>query len=203
MDPWFCDVDADRQFFGWSGHRSFGVRFRTEKIMNIFFVDEKPEVAARALCDAHVRKMIIETAQMLSTAHRIKLADVPQLINPNLYKSTHVNHPSSKWVRENHVNYEWAFFHWYELCKEYNFRYGKTHATYKKLGTILYRAPFDASDILTGDKRRITPIPLCMPDEYKTDNPVESYRAYYRSKQHTMKIPMKWTGRNKPEWFDD
>ena len=33
--------------------------------MNIFVVDEDPVIAARQLCDKHVVKMILETAQML------------------------------------------------------------------------------------------------------------------------------------------
>ena len=39
--------------------------------MNIFVVDESPVVSAQQLCDKHVVKMILESAQMLSTAHRV------------------------------------------------------------------------------------------------------------------------------------
>ena len=39
--------------------------------MNIFVLDKDPRVAARMLCDKHVPKMIVESAQMLSTAHRL------------------------------------------------------------------------------------------------------------------------------------
>ena len=39
--------------------------------MNIFALSPVPEVAAKWHCDKHVVKMILESAQMLSTAHRI------------------------------------------------------------------------------------------------------------------------------------
>ena len=39
--------------------------------MNIFILDEDPTIAAQMQCDKHVVKMIVESAQMLSTAHRM------------------------------------------------------------------------------------------------------------------------------------
>lgn len=39
--------------------------------MNIFYLSKDPELAAQYHCDKHVVKMIIEYAQLLSTAHRL------------------------------------------------------------------------------------------------------------------------------------
>ena len=39
--------------------------------MNIFVLDKDPHIAAQMHCDRHVPKMIVESAQMLSTAHRL------------------------------------------------------------------------------------------------------------------------------------
>ena len=39
--------------------------------MNIFYLDENPKKCAKYHCDKHVVKMIIEYAQLLSTAHRL------------------------------------------------------------------------------------------------------------------------------------
>ena len=39
--------------------------------MNLFYLHKEPEVSATLHCDKHVVKMIIEYAQMLSTAHRM------------------------------------------------------------------------------------------------------------------------------------
>lgn len=37
--------------------------------MNVFYLDRDPEKAASVQCDQHVVKMILESAQLLSTAH--------------------------------------------------------------------------------------------------------------------------------------
>ena len=63
--------------------------------MNIFVVDHDPFVAAKMLCDKHVVKMILETAQLLSTAHHLTGSPLAC----KLYKMTHKNHPSAVWVR--------------------------------------------------------------------------------------------------------
>ena len=39
--------------------------------MNIFYLSTNTDECARYHCDKHVVKMILETAQMLSTAHRV------------------------------------------------------------------------------------------------------------------------------------
>ena len=72
--------------------------------MNIFHLDEDPETCAVYHCDKHVVKMILETAQMLSTAWR-------QSDNPpaSVYKEAYLNHPMTKWVRETQYNYMWTY----------------------------------------------------------------------------------------------
>ena len=54
--------------------------------MNIFYLHEKPEVCAKMHCDKHVVKMIIEYAQMLSTAHR--MLDGVAVKTPSKYGDT-------------------------------------------------------------------------------------------------------------------
>ena len=39
--------------------------------MNIFILDKNPIKAAQLQCDKHICKMIVESAKMLSTAHRL------------------------------------------------------------------------------------------------------------------------------------
>ena len=39
--------------------------------MNIFYLDSSPSKSAKLHCDKHVVKMIVEYAQLLSTAHRV------------------------------------------------------------------------------------------------------------------------------------
>ena len=88
--------------------------------MNIFFTSLDPAECARYLDDKRVVKMILESAQMLSTAIRSTGLEVG-------YKSTHANHPSNVWVRRSKQNYEWLVSHALELSKEYTRRYGKVH----------------------------------------------------------------------------
>ena len=72
--------------------------------MNIFYIDKDPIKAAQMACDKHVVKMILETAQLLCTAHRVidgvDLQMNSLLEETTMYRATHINHPSTKWVRE-------------------------------------------------------------------------------------------------------
>jgi len=93
--------------------------------MNIFAIDSDPFKAVEYMVDKHVVKMVVETAQILSTAHHV--LDNP--INSPLYKKTHVNHPSTVWARQSDSNYSWLYNHFIALLFEYTYRYGKIHKT--------------------------------------------------------------------------
>ena len=80
--------------------------------MNIFYVDADPKIAAHSLCDNHIRKMQIESAQMLCTTFWHYGFWAP-------YKKAHYNHPSTKWVRESKANFNWLLEHGLEICKEF------------------------------------------------------------------------------------
>ena len=107
--------------------------------MNIFYLSSCPVDAASFHCDKHVVKMILEYAQLLSTAHHVLDGDdAPE----GIYKCTHKNHPSAVWARETNNNYRWLYDLFLELGKEYTYRYGKEHLTIKKLKRPLDMAPF-------------------------------------------------------------
>ena len=111
--------------------------------MNIFAVHSDPIVAAQSLVDKHVIKMILETAQLLSTAHRlldgteyidksktgrnVKRWRLPDDRETVLYSATHINHPSAVWCRAANNNYNWLYSHFLGLLSEYSYRYGKIH----------------------------------------------------------------------------
>ena len=137
--------------------------------MNIFYLDPHPAVAARQCCDKHVVKMILESSQMLSTAHRV----LDKTDNELLYKEAHKNHPSTKWVRQSHLNYQWLYAHFVALGEEYTARYGKVHMSIIKLKNFLKSPPKRIPQSLFTDP------PQCMPDIYKQDCSVDAYRAYY------------------------
>ena len=133
--------------------------------MNIFYLDKDPRKAAEYQYNKHVVKMILETAQILCTAHHCIMgedADVP-------YKSTHRNHPSTLWAGESAQNYEWLYRHFIALCEEYTKRYSKTHLSYIRCKDKVNMLP--GGMLETG----LTEMPQCMPDEYKDECSVQAY----------------------------
>ena len=147
--------------------------------MNIFYLDPRPDTAAEMHCDKHCVKMILEYAQMLSTAHRVLDG---YDAHPDLYKIAHKNHPSTIWTRSSKQHYDWLFRLFRMLSAEYSIRYGlisdsndtfKVHKSWEKLGKILETAPKNLKD------NGWTDPPQCMPDYCKEENTVDAYRNYY------------------------
>ena len=138
--------------------------------MNIFYLHSCPTKAATLQYNKHVVKMILETAQLLCTAHR-------ELGNDNVpYKSTHRNHPSAIWARQDAANYTWLYKHMMALGDEYTKRYGKKHLTIDKCKDVLKTPPPGLQWI------EFTQPPQCMPDEYKVENnAIHGYWRYYIS----------------------
>ena len=176
--------------------------------MNIFYLAPYPSDAAAMHCDKHVVKMIVETAQLLSTAHRVIdgeeriglsdsgrkqkqwiLGDDRQDV---LYKATHGNHPSAVWTRQSKANYDWLYSLFLCLLYEYEYRYGKKHSCLK-LVKALRNHPKGINT------KPFTEPPPAMPDYCKVPgNSVESYRKYYIMEKRGF---AKWTKRNAPTWF--
>ena len=116
-------------------------------------------------CDKHVCKMLIEYAQLMSTAHRVidgtqyysKTKNghkIQRWLHPDpklereLYKASHINHPSNIWIRENEQHYTWLFLMFSELSKEYTKRYGKVHASWSKLHWSLGFPPHNIVQVM-------------------------------------------------------
>jgi len=160
--------------------------------MNYFYVDEDAITAARMLCDQHVIKMISETGQMLSTAHRV--LETPQA--DFVYKATHTNHPSTKWLRSSQIAYKHGLHHLRGLLLEYQHRFNKPdkferlrHEVLPKLMNIPEALP-------------VMPFvepPQCVYDECKGPDTVAAYRDYYRMRRN--EIDMRWTNREIPAWL--
>jgi hypothetical protein len=161
--------------------------------MNIFILDKDPIKAAQAQCDKHVVKMVIESAQLLCTAHRVLDGDKARNID-KLYHSTHINHPCSIWVRDTVGNYMWLYNHFTALCDEYTYRYNKFHKSDIDLRSTLVVPP---KNIPIG-KRTYFAEAITYP-ECRLSNPIDSYRKYYLAKQQV--IDMSWTKRHAPAWF--
>jgi len=158
--------------------------------MNIFILDENPELCAQYHCDKHVVKMILEHVQLLSTAYRLCASDIPP--DSPAYRVTHQNHPSAKWVRESQANYEYLCWLTKHLNDEYKFRYG--HKNNHKSFDVLLQLP--ACDYLPDVG--LTPFAQAMPDQYKHTDAVTAYRNYYIGGKSDI---ISYTRRPYPEWL--
>lgn len=166
--------------------------------MNIFYLHKDPVKAASYVYDKHKVKMILESAQMLCTAHHCygnseQKANVP-------YKQAHLNHPSTIWARKSKATYMWLYDHMIALGKEYTKRYGKKHLTILKCKDFLATPPayIQGNDWCEP--------PQCMPDEYKRSSAIHGYWNYYiaeksniRNKNEVELIKPKWINELKPE----
>jgi len=153
-------------------------------MVNIFWLHNNPYVNARYHCDKHIKKMVLETAQMLSTAVHIVGAPTSKV-----YKKAYMNHPCTVWARESFANFIELWQLGMALGEEWSYRYGRkdkeTHNSYEVIKGM------DLETI--GDKflqhnslafnwvtvNGSTTKPQCMPDEYKTTDTIEAYRNYY------------------------
>jgi|TARA_A100001388_G_C28770904_1_gene503754 hypothetical protein len=180
--------------------------------MNIFVLDKDPAKAAIMMCDRHIPKMIVESAQMLSTVHRL-LDGTPER-RPSksgktmqkyysfgderddlFYLAVHKYHPCTTWTGKTDSNYKWHYYHFVAMAKEFEFRRGKKHATFEKLGGLLAKLPINIPrGGLTEFALAMTHYPDCM----VPGDAVQSYRNYY----HMAKSFAKWEwGREAPNWW--
>ena len=142
--------------------------------MNIFYLDKDPVKAAQYQYNKHVVKMILESAQMLCTAHHHYAEELGYDNSYIPYKKAHYNHPSTIWTRQNSRNYYWLYHHMLALGDEYTKRYDKTHLTISKCWQPLQFVPKGMP--LGGP---ITQPPQAMPDEFKRDCAIHAYWLYY------------------------
>jgi len=179
--------------------------------MNIFYLDHDVKKCAEMHNDKHVVKMILEYAQLLSTAHRVLDGTIVVGLSktgrkqsryvlsdnrePLLYSATHLNHPSAVWVRQSKENYIWLANMLLALCEEYTYRYGKTHKV-ERDGLCFVLLKNIPNNIANRDFTQPTP---AMPDEVKiSGDSIKSYRNYYiNNKTHLAN----WKKRTTPEWY--
>jgi len=162
--------------------------------MNIFFLSTNTKLCAQYHADTHCSKMMIEYAQLMSTAHR----ETNSFYADQCYKVTHKNHPSAIWVRESADHYSWLFDMWRELAMEFYKRRGKHHASWTKLSSVLCHNPGLPA-------KGFTDPPQCMPDDCKRkDTTSQAYRDYYayKSAVEGKRIDWKWDNTSTPWWFE-
>ena len=158
--------------------------------MNIFYLDRNITKCAQAHCDKHVNKMILEGAQLLSSAHHLTNPDAADI--PSMYRLTHKNHPDAIWVRASINNYLYLMDLMDALNEECQYRYEhkRDHVSLEKVHSwgypVLPDLPF-------------TEPPKCVHDDWKqVPDVVDAYRAYYKRDKRDI---ASWTKREAPEWF--
>jgi hypothetical protein len=172
--------------------------------MNIFVLDRNPTNAAEMMCDKHVVKMIVESCQLLSTAHHVLDGQEVTIDSgkrkyktyicsqTNICKATMINHPCTIWTRRSRANYAWLWQHANSLCKEYTNRYVRQHSMEQMLQGSLNDIPKNI------DKGGLTDFAQAMPDAYKHEDVVAAYRAYYLGEKARF---AKWRTGNIPNWW--
>jgi hypothetical protein len=186
--------------------------------MNIFILSENIQECAEYHCDTHVVKMIVELAQLLSTAHRVLDGVETQITKTTktgkvrtrtthimtepfketlYYKATHANHPCGVWVRESAENYLWTYDLLVALCDEYFHRYGRAKGKHHKVeeSGLLMALKYPPANIPQIPR---TPFAQAMPDQYRQFDAVAAYRDYYRLGKTKL---LKYTNRQRPHWL--
>ncbi len=158
--------------------------------MNVFWLDEDPRLAARYHCDQHVNKMLLEAAQVLCTAARHNGYEAEFL-----YRSTHADHPVTRWAGESRANWLRLREHARTLNAEFTERYGHDddHASW----AVIERIDPDAIEFPSAEP---TPRPQAMPERYRRpDDVVGAYRAYYAGEKAAW---AEWKYTDEPPWLE-
>lgn len=159
--------------------------------MNIFAIEGDPKTgkvdwvkSAKSQDNYRVVKMILESCQILCTVLNEQGVKAP-------YRSFNPKHPSCLWAAESSDNFLKLVVHCRAMLEEYTERFGKVHKCAAVLDKIeqLYRA--DRFSIHSP-----TPIRQAMPEEFKSNNPVVSYRMFYASKPR-----VRYPQNKVPSWF--
>jgi hypothetical protein len=133
--------------------------------------------------NTHVRKMILESAQMLSTVNRLNGLEEG-------YLPAYTTHKCVRWVMESELNWKYLKYLALYLGREAVYRGYSYHDSLRVIKNLsVPNLPI---------KDRITTPKLSMPTKYMTDDVIESYRKYYiGDKQHLAE----WGIRGKPYWY--
>ena len=182
-------------------------------MVNIFFTDYDPAVAARDSCDSYVIKIPVEVATMLSAVHwrtgyngpvcsgmPLKFSKDGTQVMPALgpYRDSRVIKSSSeiyRWLLKSTGNYNYAIEYGLELIREYKKRYNKLHLSEGALLWLKDNIPDIPNGYMTTD------VGLAMPEKYKDrSDPTQSYKLYL---VHEKSKVLKWNRGKMPQWYRD
>jgi len=166
--------------------------------MNIFTVNNDPQLAAYDLPDKLIVKMPTESVQLLTPwAYNVHGRYIQKPDGTNYGTKGFAHHPCAKWLYESPSNVVWLFWHALEMTEEYTRRYGKEHGT---------RFALDQLDELILERypnfkwEAHTDFVQAMPEQFKIPgDPVQAYRNYING----YKGYAVWNYSEKPDWWDE
>lgn len=169
--------------------------------MNIFVLDTDPAIAASYHCDQHLHKMILESAQMLSTV----MHDVGYSSKSLVYKPAYQNHSCTRWLINSRAACLWVI----KLCKELeNIRLSLGADFHKSMEIIeiAAQAMTDPMDPKYLDKLEFKIFAGPPSIEIRNISVVEKYQMYYRQKHRAWlntRAPMSYKNRPIPPFLQD
>jgi hypothetical protein len=166
--------------------------------MNLFILSLLQKEIASFMMDKHVSKILLEAVQMLCTAKRV--LDLDDETNERIYKLAHKNHPVTIWCRKSRENFLWVIDLVEELHNEWRFRYGHPETKFHKAYLVSLILKENVPSVDKFEESGLTPFALAMPEQYKTNDPVVSYRNYYMSDEK-QRIATWKKKREQPEWY--
>lgn len=155
--------------------------------MNIFVTHPHAFLAAHDLDDLRLNKMITETAQLLSTAVRMRMP--LDDIDPRFMKAAYPAHPCTRWVRESWGNWRWLV----------RYMDGLADAWHKPHRSLRVRSA--CTDLeMSLPLEEMTPHAVCTPGVNNV-SVYTAYQQYLSAKWRNDKRPPRWTHNNsEPEW---
>jgi hypothetical protein len=163
--------------------------------MNIFVFDEDPFTSALWLDDVRQNKMILETAQLLSTA----IHENDQETGLVIYRPTHKHHPCTKWVALSRGNFSWAL----DYLKHLGSIRNKRH---KSLSLLSCFEEYKNSGYFSQEDQ--TPFANCARNQSQgvdftgTKDTLEAYRKYIAERWKRDTIRVSWKYGEKPKWLE-
>jgi hypothetical protein len=161
--------------------------------MNIFVLDKSPSMAAQMLCDCHLRKMCLETAQILSGVMlRRGIA-----LREGMPKPQNINHPVIV-AADNDVSITWVEHYNLVLNVEFLHRFGKEH----KFSKLCFEYS-GALGLPNSSNGYIHLAKCCGNLDVSGLDIVSAYRKYYTEvKKPALQSKGLWNFTNRKDWTE-
>ena len=161
--------------------------------MNIFALSRCPMQSAWWLDDIRKNKMILESAQMLSTAVRVLSPDT----DLQVYKVAYLNHPCTIWARQSRDNFKWLLSHMSHLWLQK----GGEHVSARLIPQL---DEYSSTGYFPNEE--LTPFANCARnlergvDYSEHTDTHEAYRLYMNDRWKETNITLTWRWGREPEW---